>query len=593
MAATPSPYIRYDLYVMATRGNVGAVGCLALFALPFALVGAGAGVFFVLDVWQWWDARSWTPTPAILEHVHLDTNDSGDSTTYLAEATYRYTLGGQEYTGDRVGFGRSHDNIGSFHQRAARELEQRRASGEPWTAFVDPDDPHSAVLYRGLRWKLLVFKAAFLVLFGGFGFGLLLGLPVARRRLAEDDRFKELHPDEPWLWKDAWRGDTLFCKTRGALFVPLLFAITWNLISLPLVAGTWEEIVSGQRPVLWLVLVFPMVGLFLASWAVRAVVRWRRFGRSQLHLDERPVLRGAPLRGRVVCATSVGGLGEAVRGTTRLSCRDDGRDRDSGSRLLAQEEQPLRGEHVRSTGRGTEIDVALDVPREAPDSAENGISWTLEVRLERRGVDYLAQFDVPVFGVAAPSAARAASRTGPRSTPGTEAAPREGLPAGVWAQKGVLIEPHEGGHHYVFQAARQKGAALALTVFTLIWSGVVVGLFVADVPWFFRVMFSLFEIPLVCGTLDLWLMRREVVAGPQGLAWRSGFVLPGRARSVSADDVLRLAVEKGMQSGDKLFYRVRLERRGKHGDVTLADKLESRNAAADLVSRFQRDLEAC
>ena len=50
------------------------------------------------------------------------------------------------------------------------------------------DQPETAVLYRGLRWRRLGFLSIFVLFFGGAGFGLLGWLVIAGRREAEGRR---------------------------------------------------------------------------------------------------------------------------------------------------------------------------------------------------------------------------------------------------------------------------------------------------------------------------------------------------------------------------------------------------------------------
>ena len=45
-----------------------------------------------------------------------------------------------------------------------------------------PSRPEEAVLYRNLRWQMLLFQSVFVLAFGGVGFGMLVYLIFSRRK---------------------------------------------------------------------------------------------------------------------------------------------------------------------------------------------------------------------------------------------------------------------------------------------------------------------------------------------------------------------------------------------------------------------------
>src|SRR5262245_3579835 len=78
-------------------------GCLILFALPFALVGAGVAAAVAYDLWTWRDAQSWVETPATLSSTSLDEDfDSDGGASYKAKAAYAYEFNGRRFENDRV-----------------------------------------------------------------------------------------------------------------------------------------------------------------------------------------------------------------------------------------------------------------------------------------------------------------------------------------------------------------------------------------------------------------------------------------------------------------------------------------------------------
>src|SRR5690348_16521653 len=111
-----SVHVTSSLTTKRSSNRVG-VGCLSLFALPFAAVGVGAFVWAVATLVHWQAARGWVEVPAELVSVALEEHDGDDSTTYETTATYRYEYAGQTHTGRRVAIDSGADNLGNFQQR--------------------------------------------------------------------------------------------------------------------------------------------------------------------------------------------------------------------------------------------------------------------------------------------------------------------------------------------------------------------------------------------------------------------------------------------------------------------------------------------
>ena len=72
----------------------------------------------------------WTETRATLESVDRISNKG----SMRIEARYRYAAYGATYQGTRVSVHSGSDDIGSFQENLARELERSKASSEPVVA---------------------------------------------------------------------------------------------------------------------------------------------------------------------------------------------------------------------------------------------------------------------------------------------------------------------------------------------------------------------------------------------------------------------------------------------------------------------------
>jgi hypothetical protein len=185
------------------KADLGSLGCLVVFALPFAAVGVVMAYFSVYQVATWYEMRGWTAVAATILDTDLEAQRrSRRAQTQEATATYRYRYAGTDYEGSRVAISDISDNLGSFHEDLYRTLRGAQRRGATVPAYVDPQDPASATLNRQLRWPLLLFTGMFALIFGTVGFGLLIGAALGAASAKTQRTLQDRHPREPWRWQD-------------------------------------------------------------------------------------------------------------------------------------------------------------------------------------------------------------------------------------------------------------------------------------------------------------------------------------------------------------------------------------------------------
>jgi len=390
---------------LRSETNRYGAGCLMLFALPFAAVGVGAFVWSGWTLLEWRDASGWAEVPAELVAVELEEHtDSEGDTTYETTATYRYELDGKRYTGTRVAIDTGADNIGRFQHRLYSDLRAAQQNRTPVAAYVDPDDPNRAVLNRELRPGLFALKGIFAMVFGGVGFGLLFGARYAAQKMAAEAKLRQRFPNEPWRWKPEWANGRIAASTRTAAYVAIAFAVLWNLISLPAALIVPGEIAAGNYAAA-VALLFPLIGIGLAAWAIRAWLQLKRFKTPTLLLQRLPVALGGRLKGTVRVESEVP---VAADFGLELECVEtrtvrSGKNRRTEESLLWQKQWRVP-RHQCQIGSFTTVPVDVAVPAEQPaTSMEDGdgtITWRLEVTGACPGPDFWSRFELPVFAAA-------------------------------------------------------------------------------------------------------------------------------------------------------------------------------------------------
>lgn len=403
---------------------------------------------------------------------------------------------------------------------------------------------------RAGDWEQAGFLTVFALVFGGVGIGGIAAVLAGRRKAEEVLAREARYPDAPWLWRDDWAARRIADSSRGGMWGAWIFAALWSLISLPsAVLGVRSALTQGSHAAL-LALLFPMVGLGLLIWAVRATVRYRRFGVSRLELATLPAPVGHALEGLV--RTPVG-LRPADGFRVVLSCirrvTTGGRNRSTSERILWQEER-----RVSATGVGVPVAFVIPadaVPSDARQSRDRTL-WRLELSAEVPGVDYAAVFEVPVFRTAESDQPRTAAE---QSVAAAFAIPSDYRPP---AGSRIQVSLTRRGTEIYYPRARNPGMAAGLTAFLAIWMAAVMATIVLDAPIIFPIVFGAFGVLILIAVLDAWLTVTRVTAGDGRVTVATGWLTPGRERTLRAGEVAEVTTRIGGQSGRTMYYDVLL-----------------------------------
>jgi hypothetical protein len=101
------------------------------------------------------------------------------------------------------------------------------------------------------------------------------------------------------MWRPEWASGRILCSTHQTVLVAWVFTAFWNLTSFPLAVLQFPEAWRDEGPVALLVFIFPLIGLILLVWSIRATIRWSKFGRSTLDLQTLPGVIGDKVEGTI------------------------------------------------------------------------------------------------------------------------------------------------------------------------------------------------------------------------------------------------------------------------------------------------------
>ncbi len=565
-----------------------AGGCLMLFALPFLAVGLGMGGCNAWTVAKHRAARNWVEVPATIQTVELEEHEDDEGgTTYKAVATYSYEVDGRPYTGDRVSLHAGSDNVGRFQRYAYAELKRHQESGQPFHCYVNPDDPQESVLYRRLRWEMLLMFAVFAAVFGSAGVWMSMAAWAQKFRPATTPA--DLVPkNEPWLARTDWAAGRI-PDTDTKIVTPVMsaLAVWWLLVSVPIAVALPTILDEPHSQWMWLLLLVPAVGVLLMVVTLYQAVRRRKFGQSVFELANTPGVVGGPLAGVVRIPAVIrpeGGF------RIKLSCLRRTEDSDGDTHESAawtDQQQVSRTLDDGRTGE-TAVPVLMAIPYDArpssPPSGETGVRWILELSAAVPGVDYQAEFEVPVFKTAD---SQPDFRLDPELAADYLAQPEVGP---LLAEAGIRREPLGAGSvRLVFRALRNPGSAVGIGLFAAGWTAVVWALFHFEAPIIFPVVFGLFDLFFIWITLDLWFYRSVVEASPRRMFVRGGWLGFGIGRSFPAEAVQRFEIKRSMSSGRHVWNSIKLHLRS--GDsYTVAQSIASRAVERAVIDELEMAL---
>jgi len=192
------------------------------------------------------------------------------------------------------------------------------------------------------------------------------------------------------------------------MFTAWVFTAFWNLISSPVGFLGVRAAIQEGKPAALLALLFPLVGIGLLIWAVRSTLRYRKYGVSRLELSTVPGVIGRTLTGMVRAPAKMqpdGGFQVTLSCVRRVTTRS-GKNTSTSESILWQEERLVPGEPSRTAAATeTHIPVAFRLPADAAacddTDSNNRVLWRLRLSASVPGVDYAAQFEVPIFRTSA------------------------------------------------------------------------------------------------------------------------------------------------------------------------------------------------
>ncbi len=391
---------------------------------------------------------------------------------------------------------------------------------------------------------------------GGGLFWFPMQRALARQRAQE--KLESDFPDQPWRWRPEWNSGRIESGGGRAAAMMWFFALVWNLISWVAAVGAWTKIGRGDK-VLWVVMLFPAIGLLVLWMAIYQTIRARKFGRPVFLPTSVPGTIGGYLGG-VIQVPAVLRPDEDVRlalQACRTTVHGSGKNRSVQTEVLWEHEVRVARENLPVTGTATDIPVLFHIPSGQPSSdvqtTDPRTFWRLQARAPVAGVDFDASFEVPVFVTGETAAAPATDQ------PLLAAYRKTVLTAESLAAAGIAQLPAgPGGFPAVaFTTRHLLGTKLVMAFLTLGATAGVVALLRSGL-WLPALFVGFFDLIFLLAAATTWTGASTVEFQPADLVVRTRGLTGWKERRLPRREVALVQVEKSMRSGESQYYRLML-----------------------------------
>ncbi len=219
-------------------------------------------------------------------------------------------------------------------------------------------------------------------------------------------QLRQKYRDQPWMWRADWaEGKIPYSRRKNAVSLWLV----WTIVS---AAGFGLAIYYAGDAVaigissLWLYGVVGAISVWVLFGALLETQRWRKFGTSYCHLTENPGVLGGWLRARIELPLVLAPR-DAVQIKLCQVFRSSKSGSGSSSRTVWHVERTVPYDAIEiESNRASFVPVDLFIPKDigvTGGGSWGSHRWRLEAKAKLRGLDYAADFRVPVFETAASS----------------------------------------------------------------------------------------------------------------------------------------------------------------------------------------------
>jgi hypothetical protein len=444
-----------------------------------------------------------------------------------------------------------------------------------------------------------VFASVFTIVGGGLIFGSFYGYS----RMKKQSEIELAHPGSPWLWRPDWAAGRVESKNKAGAIGWWVAAVLVNMISLPASMAGISQGLSTQDPKFIFPVALELIGLIVLFGAIRATIRFERFGKTYFEMTSLPFSPGSRLAGAIHLQLNT----DATHGVDlKLACirrvvTGSGNNRSTQQVPLWEDSNNVPATSLIRGPLDTVIPVEFGLPADAfqtdHDNPGDQVVWVLKANADVPGVDYSDEFELPVFHTSSsppsvvPATFGSATQIGsfvPTATTSSEVSGDVPEPP----QHRVILADSPEGLEFHFRAGRNAGRTILVVSLAVAVTALFYAMFNLQLqpPKFIFAMVGVMDSILILAAIHAALSATRIVVGNGLISWRRSILGMGNSHELQISDVDSIlaytSIQQASSSGSTL-YSLRLKSKsGKN--YTLVDDIESRQEARWIVSKIEK-----
>lgn len=406
-----------------------------LFGLPFAIVGlfVASDTFFPM-VLDWRETQAWVSADAKIISLKGANN--------YTQAEYEYNYQGRSYTSDRVYLATFNDNIGSYHGQLYSKLNRIRSNNQNIQIWVNPVNPHDAIIDRGMRWGLFSLVLIFSGIFFCIGlficyFSLTYKASDAAKNKRETNKLRrrwnrdagrahgshskqtfsefvaikkpELSSylqenNNDWQKRKGWESKRIRSGALNGVIVLLVFTAILVGVSIIVVKNVPDIFTKFDKENIAGFILF-LVTTLLVLQTIKITLRYRRFGRVEFVMDPYPGSIGGNVGGYIDVKRLPFSELNPHQSQFKISLEciytymsGSGEDRSRSESIKWAEEGMAE---VQRSSSGVMLSFKFDIPGHLPEASveQSGdyYFWRLKVNGDLPGFDLKRDYNIPVY----------------------------------------------------------------------------------------------------------------------------------------------------------------------------------------------------
>ncbi len=442
-----------------------------------------------------------------------------------------------------------------------------------------------------------VFASVFTLVGGGLIFGSIYGYS----RLKKQSEIERSHPGSPWLWRPDWAAGRVESRNKASAIGWWVAAVLANMISLPISMGSSSQGLIARDPKFIVPAALEVIGLIVVFGAIRATIRFERFGRTYFAMSSLPFSPGIRLAGAIHLQLNT----DAAHGVDlKLACirrvvTGSGNNRSTQQVPLWEDSKNVPATAFIHDPLGTVIPVEFGLPGDAfqtdHDNPSDQVIWLLKAKADLPGVDYSDEFELPVFRTSSSSPVEDASTYGMQIGSFTETTTMASEGSGEVAEPPrhrVIVDDSPDGLRFHFGAGRNIARTLLVVSFAVVISALFYTMLriQPQPPRFFLALVGLLDFFLILAAVHAALSTTRIVVGNGVISWQRSIFGIGKAHELQISEVDSIlactSIQQASSSGATLYSLSLKSKSGKN--YTPVDDIESRQEAQWIVSMIEK-----